>query len=267
LTNVVLLQGGGDLASGVALRLSRAGVRVLITELAQPLAVRRTVSYAEAVYRGKITIEGLTARRAEDADHALRILEAREIPVLIDPLVNILHTSPFTFPVFVDARLTKHPHDADMYAAPLVIGLGPGFIPGQNCHAAVETQRGHTLGRVFWDTPPARDTGQPEGNPARVLRAPTEGLLQTHAEIGEHVEAGQRLAEVEGQLIRAPFSGVLRGMLHTGLRVTRGMKIGDVDPRNDPAYCYQVSDKALAIGGGVLEAILTRPDIRKSLWN
>ncbi len=273
MTNVVLIRGGGDLASGVALRLHRAGVRVLITELAQPLAVRRTVSFAEAIYRGEITIEGLTARRAENPDHAHAILEAGEIPVLIDPNAEIiLHPSDvpigtsFILHTLVDARLTKHPHDADMHAAPLVIGLGPGFVPGENCHAAVETKRGHTLGRVSWDTSPETDTGQPEGDPARVLRSPTDGMLQTYVEIGEHVAAGQPLAAVAGEPVTAPFSGVLRGMLHTGLGVTRGMKIGDVDPRNDPRYCYLISDKALAIGGGVLEAILSRPEIRGELW-
>jgi xanthine dehydrogenase accessory factor len=267
LTNIVLLRGGGDLASGVALRLYRAGIRVLITELTQPLAVRRTVSFAEAIYLEEITVEGITARRAVNPSHALEILKSGEIPVLIDPQANIvLHPSPFCLLTLVDVRLTKHPHDADIRAAPLVIGLGPGFIPGQNCHAAVETKRGHTLGRVYWDTPPELDTGLPEGDPARVLRAPADGILQTHVEIGEPVKDGQLLAEVDGQSVTSPFAGVLRGLLYPGLPVTSGMKIGDVDPRNDPDYCYFVSDKALAIGGAVLEAILTRPDIRKDLW-
>ena len=307
MTHVVLLRGGGDLASGVTLRLHRAGLRVLITELAQPLAVRRTVSFAEAIYQGEITVEGITARRATDPDHALQILQSNEIPVLVDPTAEILlqpsdvpigatfnphpstfnphpstfnpHPSSFILHTLVDARLTKHPHDADIHAAPLVIGLGPGFIPSQNCHAAVETQRGHTLGRVYWDRPPESDTGLPEGDPARVLRAPTDGVLQNHAEIGERLKAGQRIAEVEGEpnetvwvyphtssTVTAPFAGVLRGLLYPGLHVTRGMKIGDVDPRNDPRYCYLISDKALAIGGGVLEAMLTWSEVRKQLW-
>ena len=268
MNNVIILRGGGDLASGVALRLHRAGIRLLITELAQPLAVRRSVSFAEAVYRGEITVEGITARRAEDAVHALEILQTGAIPVLVDPPADILiHSSPFHFLALVDARLTKRPPDLSLDAAPLVIGLGPGFLPGQNCHAAIETQRGHTLGRVYWDTPPAPDTGQPEGSPARVLRAPSEGILQSFVSIGDHVTSGQRIADVDGIPVVAPFDGVLRGLLHPGLHVTRGMKIGDVDPRNDPKYCSFVSDKALAIGGGVLEAILSKPEIRKKLWS
>lgn len=285
MTTLLLIRGGGDLASGVALRLHRAGMRVLITELAQPLAVRRTVSFAEAIYRGEITIEGVTARHANSPEHALEILQSGNIPVLVDPPTNIRHSSPITSPVLIDARLTKRPPDLGMDAAPLVIGLGPGFVPGENCHAAIETQRGHTLGRVLWDTPPTPDTRQPEGDPRRVLRAPAEGLLQTHVEIGNHVEAGQRLATItpfEQALnprqvtaatpwnaenhVTAPFPGVVRGLLHPGLHVTRGTKLGDIDPRDDPAYCYQVSDKALAIGGGVLEAVLTRPEIRAQLW-
>lgn len=273
---VVLTRGGGDLATGVALRLHRAGIRVLITELAQPLAVRRTVSFAEAVYQGEITLEGIPARRANDPAHALEMLQSGAIPVLVDPTAEILNFQPldmaqgkpstFNFLALVDARLTKRPPDLGIDAAPLIIGLGPGFIPGQNCHAAVETQRGHTLGRVSWNTPPNPDTGQPEGNPARVLRAPAEGLLHTFLEIGARVTDGQPIAEVDGHSVVAPFAGVLRGLLHPGLLVRRGMKIGDVDPRNDPAYCFQVSDKALAIGGGVLEAILSRKEMRASLW-
>ncbi|NUM44847.1 MAG: EF2563 family selenium-dependent molybdenum hydroxylase system protein [Anaerolineales bacterium] len=266
MTNILLIRGGGDLASGVALRLHRAGIRVLITELAHPLAVRRTVSFAEAVYRGEITIEGVTARRADSPEHALQILQSGDIPVLIDPPTTIRHASGITHHILIDARLTKRPPDLGMDAAPLVIGLGPGFIPGENCHAAIETQRGHTLGRVLWDTPPTSDTRQPEGDPRRVLRAPAEGIFRSHVEIGDHVELGQPLANVAGEPISAPFAGIVRGLLHPGLHVTRGMKLGDVDPRDDPAYCYQVSDKALAIGGGVLEAVLTRPDIRAHLW-
>ncbi|GAB4577777.1 MAG: selenium-dependent molybdenum cofactor biosynthesis protein YqeB [Anaerolineales bacterium] len=268
MNNLILLRGGGDLASGVALRLHRAGIRVLITELSQPLAVRRTVSFAQAVYQGEMTIEGITARRVNSLAHASEILQSGAIPVLIDPPAETLNLqlSTFNFPALVDARLTKRPPDLSINAAPLVIGLGPGFIPGQNCHAAVETKRGHTLGRVYWDAAPEADTGLPEGDPARVLRAPTEGILQTFVEIGARVTGGQPIAEVDGHSIVAPFAGVLRGLLHPGLPVKCGMKIGDVDPRNDPAYCFQVSDKALAIGGGVLEAILSRKEMRTLLW-
>lgn len=260
------MRGGGDLASGVALRLYRAGIRVLIAELAQPLAVRRTVSFAEAIYRGEITVEGVTARRAESPNHALEILQSGQIPVLVAPQASLLPEPRFQIPVWVDARMTKHPRDADARAAPLVIGLGPGFTPGKNCHAAIETKRGHTLGRVYWDRPPEPDTGLPEGDPARVLRAPADGILQAHVEIGTSLQTGQRIADVAGKPVRAPFAGVLRGLLHPGLRVTRGMKIGDVDPRNEPRFCELVSDKALAVGGGVLEAVLTRAEIRSTLW-
>lgn len=274
----VILRGGGDLASGVALRLQRAGLRVLITELPQPLAVRRMVSFAEAVYAGQIRVEEITARLAEDLQHALDILEQGDLPVLVDPdgqALTDLRREPGAL-VSVDGRMTKQPALVDLAGADLMLGLGPGFIAGENCHAAVETNRGHSLGRVIWEGAPLPDTGIPEGLPAgrgvllspdgRVLRSPTEGLLLAQAEIGQHIQPGQIVCQVAGQAIEAPFAGVLRGLLHPGLHVLPGMKIGDLDPRNDPKYCFTVSDKALAVGGGVLEAILSRPDLRSSLW-
>src|SRR5688572_3133031 len=282
---LVLLRGGGDLASGVALRLYRAGIKVVITELEQPLAVRRTVSFGEAVYEGVHTVEGITARRV-DHEGIRSVLEAGEIPVLIDPNVEVLLSSlrdgyasqggAFHFPVVIDARLLKVPPHPLPVNVLLHIGLGPGFHAGVNCHAVMETRRSHTLGRVYWDRPTQPDSGQPEGDPRRVLRAPAAGVLTARAKIGDHVEEGQIIAVVSEQLspgsehlelsVISPLKGVLRGLIRDGIHVTKGLKIGDVDPRDDPSSCYLVSDKALAIGGAALEAILTREEVRRELW-
>jgi xanthine dehydrogenase accessory factor len=265
--SILLIRGGGDLATGVAIRLIRSGLRVAVTELPEPLTVRRSVSFAEAVYTGEITVEGFTARRVDDSTDTLRILSIfgkQQIPVLVDPectSAKILHPA-----VIVDGRMTKRPPEPIGYIPQLYIGLGPGFVAGENCQAVVETRRGHTLGRVHFRGGPDPDTGQPDGDPARVLRAPADGVLVNHAEICQHVEPGQLIAEVGGQKITAPFAGILRGLLHPGLTVTRGLKIGDIDPRNDPRTCTLVSDKALSIGGGVLEAVLSRPEVRGTLW-
>ncbi|HET6821559.1 MAG TPA: selenium-dependent molybdenum cofactor biosynthesis protein YqeB [Anaerolineales bacterium] len=267
-TALVLLRGGGDLASGVALRLHRAGVRLVITELAQPLAVRRAVSFGEAVYEGEHSVEGVTARRVEPGQ-IFTSLAANEIPVLVDPNADILtfDLKPSTIIGVIDARLTKQTPTPLPTDVPLHIGLGPGFHAGVNCHAVIETRRSHTLGRVYWDGAPQPDSGQPEGDPRRVLRAPADGVLQARAQIGDHLEEGQEVATVGDQyLVISPLKGVLRGLIRDGIHVTRGLKIGDVDPRNDPSACYLVSDKALAIGGAALEAILTKVDIRKKLW-
>lgn len=259
----VLLRGGGDLATGVALRLHRAGIRVLITELPQPLAVRRTVSFAEAVYEGSWEVEGVTARLIE-ANQFSGWDEAQGIPVLIDPEADIL--SEFQFPVVVDARLLKSPPTPLPVSVPLHIGLGPGFYAGRDCHAVIETRRSHTLGRVYWHGSTQPDSGEPEGDPRRILRAPEEGELHGVKRIGEQVEEGEIVAMIGDQYsVISPFAGVLRGLVRDGLRVSKGMKIGDVDPRGDPSYCRLVSDKALAIGGGVLEAILSRGEVRKAL--
>lgn len=270
--SILVVRGGGEQATGVAIRLLRAGLRVVVTELAQPLCVRRTVCFAEAVYRGEITIEGHTARRVDDPDDMLRILQIlgkNQVPVLVDPeckAASLLHAL-----AVIDGRMLKRPPEPIGYVPALYIGLGPGFVAGVNCQVAIETQRGHTLGRVYWQGGPLADTGRPEGDPRRVLRAPVGGTLIAHREIGDLVEEGDLIAEIEAEggqhyPVHSPLRGALRGLIHPGLRVEAGLKIGDVDPRGDPSYCFLVSDKALAIGGGVLEALLTRPEIRARLW-
>jgi xanthine dehydrogenase accessory factor len=272
----ILIRGGGDLASGVALRLYRAGLGLLITENPQPLTVRRLVSFAEAVYRGEFTVEGVTARLVQELNEAGKVIESREIPILIDPTCETLLHPRATRPCFpgplalVDARMTKRPPDLGIEAAPLVIGLGPGFVAGKNCHAAIETNRGHFLGRVIWDGAPEADTGIPGAvarhQSDRVLRAPADGLFRTRVDIGDRVHKGQVIAVVESQTIIAPFDGILRGLLHDGLPVQRYLKVGDIDPRDDPRFATMVSEKSLAVGGGVLEALLTLPEIRERLW-
>jgi xanthine dehydrogenase accessory factor len=273
MASIILIRGGGDLATGVAIRLLRSGLKVVVTELAQPLAVRRTVSFAEAIYAGEITIEGITARRIPDPTDSLRILTIlgkQQIPVLVDPectSARVLHPA-----VIVDGRMTKRPPEPIGYSPALYIGLGPGFVAGENCQAVIETRRGPSLSRVYWRGGPDPDTGAPEGDPARVLRAPCDGVVIGHKQICEHCEEGELIAEIQSSIenrkskIVSPFRGVLRGLIHPGLQVTRSLKIGDVDPRDDPRLCQMVSDKALAVGGGVLEAILARPEVRKVLW-
>jgi len=265
---LVLVRGGGDLATGVALRLHRAGIKVVIAELAQPLAVRRTVSFSEAVYEGHHTVEGVSARLIE-RDQLSAALDTDEIPVLIDPNADIL--THLQFSVIVDARLIKtSPHPLPV-PVPLHIGLGPGFHAGQGCHAVIETRRSHTLGRVYWTGTTQPDSGEPEGDPRRVLRAPSDGVVTGLKKIGEHCEEGEVIAilrvDKETSIqVYGPFAGMLRGIIRDDVQVAKGMKIGDVDPRNDPSACYLVSDKALAIGGGALEAILTKEEIRRELW-
>ena len=264
---LIIVRGGGDLASGAIYRLHRAGFPVMVTELETPLFVRRTVSFGEAVYSGSITIEGVTARRAADIDEARRLLAASKIPVIVDPDGECIpHLQPA---VVVDARMAKVNLGTRMDDAPLVIALGPGFTAGIDCHAVVETNRGHNLGRVIYDGPTEPDTGTPgkiEGHThTRVLRSPASGHVRPYATIGDTIEAGQLIAEVAGQAVSAPFSGVLRGLIHERVRVEPGMKIGDLDPRARRESCFTISDKSLAVGGGVLEAALAASQVRPYL--
>ncbi len=268
---LILVRGGGDLASGVALRLHRAGLRVAITELPSPLAVRRAVSFCEAVYDRQITIEGVTGRLVE-ADRIEATIDAGDIPVVIDPDSSILDDPALPVVVLVDARMTKRSPVPLRRQVALSIGLGPGFEAPANCDAVVETHRGHSLGFIYWTGRAREDTGKPDGDGRRVLRSTLDGTISGHKSIGDHCDAGDLIAEVQppdGERpveVRSPFGGVLRGLIRPGLCVRRGMKIGDIDPRDDRSYCFTVSDKALAIAGSVLEAVLARPDIRRQLW-
>ena len=266
--DLVIIRGGGDLASGVAARLHRARFKVLVTELAQPLVVRRLVSFAEAVYIGEIRVEEMVGRRVDSAEEARTALAAGLVAVMVDPALKSLED--FSPIALVDARMIKKPPKDTPTGIPLLVGLGPGFTAGEDCDVVIETMRGHTLGRAIWEGQARPDTGIPEtvgGRDAdRVLRAPADGLLTNHVKITDRVREGDLLAEAGGEALLAPFDGVIRGLLHDGLQVRKGMKIGDLDPRNDPAFCTLVSDKSLSIGGGVLEAILSRPEIRETLF-
>jgi xanthine dehydrogenase accessory factor len=263
----ILVRGGGDLASGVVLRLHHCGLNVVVTELEKPLAVRRSVAFSEAIYEKQVDIEGLVGRSVSDPTDSLKIFNIfskQQVPVLIDPrCVSEQTLHPIAI---VDARMLKRPPEPLRHNAMLYIGLGPGFRASENCHAVIETQRGHRLGRVIWSGESQTDTAQPEGDQRRVLRAPADGVFKSRASIGQHFELGEEIASIDDQKIAAPFPGVLRGLLRPGLQATRGMKVGDIDPRDDPSLCTLVSDKALAIGGGVLEALLTRPAVRSKLW-
>jgi xanthine dehydrogenase accessory factor len=262
----IVVRGGGDLASGAIYRLHRAGFPVIVLELPEPLLVRRTVCFGDAVYSGTRTVEGVTARHVEP-DAVDSALEAGEIPVLIDPEGETLA---LLQPVaLIDARMEKRNLDTRLDDAPLVIALGPGFTAGRDCHAIVETNRGHDLGRVLWTGSAEADTGKPASllnqTHSRVLRAPTAGYVRPFKDIGDHIEQRELIAEVGGARIVAPFAGVLRGLIHEQVWVTPGLKIGDLDPRARREHCFTLSDKSLAVGGGVLEAVLSSPVVQASL--
>lgn len=264
----VLIRGGGDLASGIALRLHHTGIKVTIAEIPQPLAVRRMVSFAEAVYEQEVSVEDVKGHLVRHISEIRSFEQKRFIPVVVDENLSIC--SQLDVAVVVDARMLKRKIIITEKPIPLKIGIGPGFYPGDNCDCVVETKRGPFLGRVFWNTPAESDNGIPEKvagfESERVLRSPEDGIFHANVKIGDIVEMGGVIASVNTHNILAPFSGVLRGLIHDGVHVTTDLKVGDIDPRCDPALSRMVSDKSLAIGGGVLEAILSVPKIREKLY-
>ena len=255
---LALIRGAGDLATGIALRLWRSGIRVVLTDLERPTAIRRTVAFSEAIVYGETTVEDVTARLAANADEARALLAQGIVPVLADP--GCACREALAPDALVDAILAKRNLGTRITDAPVVVGVGPGFTAGEDCHAVVETMRGHTLGRVIYRGSALPNTNIPGliGGYAgeRVLRAPADGIFCQKLEIGAVVRAGDIAGEVDGELMKCTIDGVLRGILADGTPVFKGMKSGDVDPRCKPEYCTTASDKALAVGGGVLEAVL-----------
>jgi xanthine dehydrogenase accessory factor len=254
----VLIRGGGDLASGVGWRLHRCGFKVYMTEIPQPMAVRRKVSFCEAVYEGEIMVEGVKARLIRDPKEVAEAWEEGQIPVLVDPRGE---SKSITRPeVIVDAILAKKNLGTSIRDAHLVIALGPGFEAGKDAHYVVETNRGHNLGRLLSSGSAEPNTGVPgsvKGIAAdRVLRSPSEGRWESTLDIGDPVKQGETIGTVAGRPVTAKIDGILRGLIRPGIHVDAGLKIGDIDPRGVKASCFTISDKALAIAGGVLEGIL-----------
>lgn len=262
---LVVIRGGGDIATGIALRLHRAGMEVVICETACPTAIRRTVCFSEAVRLGEAVVEGVTARRA-DLEEVPDILAQGVIPVLVDPTGACI--DPLVSDAVVDAILAKRNLGTRITDAPVVVGVGPGFTAGEDCHAVVETMRGHYLGRAIYQGSAQANTGVPGliGGFAgeRVLRAPADGVFHQLLDIGAQVKMGDAAAEVGGLPMTCTLDGVLRGILPEGTPVRKGMKAGDIDPRCSMEHCYCASDKALAVGGGVLEAVLRLSGALKS---
>ncbi|MDR3172101.1 MAG: EF2563 family selenium-dependent molybdenum hydroxylase system protein [Treponema sp.] len=270
---LIVIKGAGDLASGIALRLYHAGFDIIMTEIAAPLAVRRTVSFSQAVYEGRAEVEDVTAVLVGDEVAMRRAFAEKRIAVFVDPAASILgRCKPGAV---VDAIMAKKNTGTSLNDAPVVIGIGPGFAAGTDCHAVVETKRGHTLGRLITRGSALPNTGIPGDiggyTVERLLCAGISGVFEARSEIGDMVKQGDVVAVVSPQTgkgadeasggagcvpVRAEIDGILRGLLPSGIQVTRGMKAGDIDPRCEREHCFTVSDKALAIAGGVLEGIL-----------
>ncbi len=257
---VAVVKGAGDLGTGVAYRLWRCGFRVLCTDLPQPLVIRRSVAFASALYDGRITVEGVQCERVVYADEAVYLWQRNTLAVVADPVGRVVES--LQPEIVVDAILAKrNVAGTNITHAPCVVALGPGFVVGADCHAVVETNRGHDLGRVIWQGSAEPNTGVPGKvggeDEKRVVRAPHDGKFYGRKAIGDLVKVGDVIAQVDTTPVLATLTGVVRGLIHDRLTVKQGLKIADIDPRNEPRYCYTISDKALAIAGGVLEAVFT----------
>jgi xanthine dehydrogenase accessory factor len=254
-TAPVVVRGGGELATAAARLLFLSGFPVVVLERTQPLAVRRRVAFSEAVLVGEIVVEGVRARRVPAAE--LDTL-ADVVLVAVDPEGSaVARLRPA---VVVDARMLKRNDGTTRAHAALVIGLGPGFVAGEDVHAVIETQRGTDLGRVLWEGPAEPDSTHPAAvlgyTEKRVVRAPAAGAFRSQAAIGDIVIPGQVLGAIGSTPVTATIAGLVRGLIADGVEVPAGVKIGDIDPRGPGVDPSRISDKARAVAAGVLEAVL-----------
>jgi len=263
--DMIIVRGGGDLATGTIYKLKKCGFPVLILETAAPSAIRRNVSFCEAVYQGKQTVEDIICYRADTLEQAKDYLQEGKLAVLVDPRADAI--SALKPMAVVDAILAKTNLGTNRAMAPITVGLGPGFAAGDDVNAVIETKRGHDLGRVLWKGSAAANTGIPGiiggYGEERVIRAPAKGILCNVKSIADIVSKGEVIAVVETENgaipVNATLDGILRGLIRDGYRVTEGFKMADIDPRTDEYNnCFTISDKARCIAGGVLEAILQR---------
>lgn len=259
---IVLFRGAGDLATGCILRLSAAGFLVAALEIGRPTAIRRGVALSECMYEGEVAVEGVVARRVASPEALVATVAPGLVPVLADPSCASL---PAVAPLaLVDAILAKRNLGTRRDMAPIVVALGPGFAAGVDAHAVVETNRGHNLGRVILAGEAEPDTGTPGiiggFGAERVVKSPIAGIVEPQRAIGDIIEKGDPLLVVRGSgdrvAVASMISGVVRGMIRQGTAVPAGFKIADIDPRATPEHCSSVSDKARAVGGGVLEAVM-----------
>lgn len=256
--NIIIVRGAGDIATGIAHRLYKSGFRLLLTEIEEPLVVRRSVSFASAIPAGEAEIEGVRAIKALSSESIAAIWDNNSIPVLCDNKCRILDKlKPLAV---VDAIMAKRNLGTNRGMAPITVGVGPGFEAGMDVDAVVETKRGHDLGKVIYKGSAEADTGIP-GNimgytEERLLRAFKNGRIKSVREIGDIVKQGDVVAFIDGDPVKASIGGALRGLIADNIQVEKGMKIGDVDPRGIREYCYTISDKSRSVAGGVLEAIL-----------
>lgn len=262
-SKTIVVRGAGEMASGVIYQLHKLGYVVIALEMPQPVCVRRLVCFANAIYEKQFEVEGVKSSFANDVSEALRITENKKIPVLVDPDGDSIEIfNPFAV---IDARMLKKDINTQISSTPLLIGLGPGFTVGVNCHAIVETNRGKNLGKVILKGKAQEYTGIPvelkNYTYERVLRSPSEGNFITSYKIGDLINVNDVVGSVNDKEIVAKIDGVIRGLIHSNVVVKIDQKIGDIDPRGNKDFCFKISDKANAIGCGVLEALNYLSDI------
>ncbi|KNF07098.1 selenium-dependent molybdenum hydroxylase system protein, YqeB family [Gottschalkia purinilytica] len=256
--DVVVIRGAGDLATGIGHRLHRSGFKIVMLDIEKPLVIRRTVSFAQAIFEGEIEIDGVTGIRVETIEEVKKAWEDGNIPVMVDPECKIIES--IKADILVDAIMAKRNIGTKKDMAPITIAIGPGFEANKDVDVVIETNRGHYLGSLIFEGKAQENTGIPGlimgYGKERVIKSPESGVIKNIKKIGDVVKKGEDIAYVENVPVKATLDGTLRGIIKNGSKVLKDLKIADIDPRCSRDHCFTISDKARSIGGGVLEAIL-----------
>lgn len=255
----VIIRGGGDIATGVIWTLYNAGFKVLVLEIDKPSTIRRTVSFSQAIYSGETTVDGVKAVVITDINELNDELYKNYVPIIIDPNCNSLDI--IKPDILIDSILAKKNLGTTINMAKLVIGIGPGFTCNEDCNVAIETMRGHKLGKIYHSGSPISNTGLPgeiaHHTDDRVLYSNNDGIIKHNKKISDIVHTNDIIAYIDDIPVKATIDGVLRGLIVEGYNVKKGLKIADIDPRlNEQENSFSISDKARTIGGAVLLAIM-----------
>lgn len=251
-----IVRGVGDVGSAVAHALCRAGHHVAIHDSPAPTAHRRGMAFVDAVFDGQTALDGVTARRVDDLSSLSGIWASGGVAIYVGAFSDILAVG---WDVLVDARMRKRAQAEDQRScAPLVIGLGPGFTVGENCHRAIETGW-DDLGRIVEAGSTAALHGEPRSilgrGRERLVYAPAAGPFLSDRAVGDLVDSGERIATIGTHELTAPLAGVLRGLTRSGVTVDKGTKVIEIDPRGKAAPVTGLGERPRRIAEGVIQLV------------
>ncbi|CAN5373707.1 hypothetical protein BH10PSE10_BH10PSE10_02090 [soil metagenome] len=253
-----VILGTNEIASAVAVRLHRAGFRVVLSHDPLPPVIRRKMAFHDALFDDDVTVEGIPAQRA-DTGLEIRTALSQAPGVIITELGLLDLIVIQTIDILVDARMQKYLATPDLRRlARSAVGLGPGFAGDVNCDIAIETRpgkAGQIIQQGYADEPDgvSHRLGSHWGE--RFVRSEFAGRWNTAIEIGTRVFKDFVVGHLGNTPIRAPFDGVLRGIVRDGTEVPAGVKLLEIDSRGRRAVWTGTDSRGQIIANAVTKAV------------